>query len=128
MSADSPLEGYSSLEKRSGIYESACRVLLGSLDGHAGRLPAITASSHEGLHISLCYLVPDHVAGVDVGTFPHLLAGRIVVQKLNYRTCDSGWVLEGNQRPSPIGQEFGGVPVRSRNDRLPGPQGIGQGS
>src|ERR1019366_8963688 len=97
--------------KRSGIYESACRVLLGSLDGHAGRVAASTASSHGLLRVFRCYPVPNSAAG------------RIVVQKLNYRTCDSGWVLEGNQRPAPIGQEFGAVPVRSRNDRLPGPQG-----
>ena len=47
------------------------------------------------------YPIPDHVAGIDVSTFAHCLAGRIVVQKLNCRVCDSVWVAEGNQPPRP---------------------------
>ena len=99
---------------------------LSAMDGkrHAGRLQAISASSHEGPHVRLCYPVPDHVASIKVSTFAHCLAGRIVVQEFNCRICDGGWVLEGNQRPAPIAQEFGGVPVRSRDDRLSGAQGV----
>ena len=58
------------------------------------------------------------MAGIDLSTFAHCLAGRIVVQELNCRICDSGWILEGNQHPAPIVQEIGGVPVWNRNDRL----------
>ena len=88
------------LEKGSDIHESACSVLLGSRDGkrHTGRLHAISASSYEGPHIRLRYPVPDHVACIEVSTFTHRLAGRIVVQEFNRRIRDGGWVLEGNQQ------------------------------
>ena len=112
----------------SDIDESACSVFLGCLEveRRAGRLHAIRAHSYKGLHVGLCYPVPDQVACISVSSFAHCLAGRIVVQKLNRRICNSRRVLERNQRPAPIGQEFGGVPVRSRDNRLPGAQSVRQ--
>jgi hypothetical protein len=76
--------------------------------------------------LRLRHPVPDHAACVEVSSFAHRLAGRIVVQKFNCQVCDSGWGLEGNQnqRPTPILQELGGMPVRSRDDCLPDAQGI----
>jgi hypothetical protein len=48
----------------------------------------------------------------------------MVVPEFNCHICNSRWILEGNQLPAPIGQELGGVPVRRRDDRLPGAQGL----
>ena len=116
----------SALEKPSDIDELACSVVLGNLEGerHTGRLHAISASSNEGPHIRLRYPVPHHAACIEVRSFAHRLAGCIVVQECKYSICDSGWVFEGDQRSAPIAQEFGGVPVWSRDDRLPGAQSI----
>ena len=74
-------------QERSDIYESACGVLLGRVEGehHAGRLYVSSASSYEGLHIRLRYPAPDHLACIEVSTFSHLPAGRILVQEFNRR-------------------------------------------
>jgi hypothetical protein len=48
----------------------------------------------------------------------HCLTCRIVVQKFNCRCCDRHRIHKGDQRSASIGQEFGRVSVRSRNDRL----------
>ena len=75
----------------SGIYESACSVLLGILYGerHVGRLFATSGTTYEGLHIRLRHPVPDQVACIEVSTSAHDLASCMVVQEFNCHICKS---------------------------------------
>ena len=119
----------SALETCSGIYKPACSDLLGSSDGkpQVHRLRVMVTSLFEGMHIRLRCPVPHHLACVEVSVPAHCLTCRIVVQKFNCRCCDRHRIHKGDQRSASIGQEFGRVSVRSRNDRLAGAQGIRQG-
>ncbi|MGD1078370.1 MAG: hypothetical protein ABR881_08620 [Candidatus Sulfotelmatobacter sp.] len=49
------------------------------------------------------------MACIEVGTFSHRLAGRMVVQQFNCRICMATESSKGNQRPAPVVQEFSGA-------------------
>src|SRR5580658_4807109 len=91
-------------------------------------LRMIDVGSREGIHIRMRDPAPDHLAPVNVSTPAHFLTCRFVVQEFNCRSRDRNWILERYQHSAPVIQKFGCVPVRSRDDRLAGAQGIRQGS
>src|ERR1039457_4196626 len=90
--------------KSSDNCEGACSGPLDSLNGKSqeSRFDAIGASLRERSHIRLRCPVPNHAACIEVSAFAHCLARRIVVQQFDCRSCDSVWVLKGNQRSAPI--------------------------
>ena len=60
----------------------------------------------EGIHIGLCYPIPDHQAPIGVSALSHGLACYVVVQEFNCRSCDSTWIFEGNKYSAAVVQEF----------------------
>lgn len=110
----------------SGAYESAIDVQGGKCTRGclANRLPVTGAGTCERLHVRPCYLIPDHVPGIEVSTFAHRLEGTLVVQKLSCSICNGGRVIEGNEGSATVRQDFGGVPVRRRDDRFSLAHGI----
>src|SRR5450755_53100 len=74
----------------SDTHESIIGVQCGNCEREclANRLPVTSASTYEGLHVRLCYLIPDHVPCIEVGAFSHRLEGILVVQKLSCGICN----------------------------------------
>ena len=81
----------------------------------------VGAGAYKGAHVRLGNLAPDHVARIKISAFAHGMAAYFMVQEFNRRFCDRIRIIERNQNPTAITQQFGRMPVGSRNDRLTGP-------
>ena len=80
----------------------------------------------EGGHVTLGGAFPRHGSADRIGAPAHRLPASVVGQQFRDFAADRRRVAKGNQNAASISQQFAGVPVGRRDDRLPQSEAVGQ--
>ena len=90
--------------------------------------PVTLARILEDRHVTLGGALPCHRSADRIGALAYRLPASVVGEQFRDFVADRGRVAERNQNAASIGQQFAGVPVRRRDDRLAEPEAVGQRS
>ena len=90
--------------------------------------PVTLACILEDRHVTLGGALPGHRSADRIGALAYRLPANVVGEQFRDFVADRGRVAKRNQNAASIGQQFVGVPVRRRDDRLAEPEAVGQRS
>ena len=80
----------------------------------------------ERVHVKMGDVAPDHLATQRVGLPAHGVSARLVAQEAADLLGDGAGIAERHEGAAAVGQQFLGVPVGRRDDRLAAAEGVGE--